>query len=186
MRYAPEPLTTPARALSKSFEDNLKHLLLQPPLKGKVVLGYDPGYAHGCKLAVVDSTGRVLDTAVIYPMKPQSRTEEASRIIKRLVSKYGVNVIAIGNGTASKESEIFIAGADQRAVSGRKDCQVRGSQRGWRVGLFGVEACGGGIPGFRRYAEKRRLDRKTNSGPSGGVVKIDPEVDRRSVSISMI
>lgn len=94
----------------KVFEDNLKHLLLQPPLKGKVVLGYDPGYAHGCKLAVVDSTGRVLDTAVIYPMKPQSRTEEASRIIKRLVSKYGVNVIAIGNGTASKESEIFIAG----------------------------------------------------------------------------
>lgn len=92
----------------KVFEDNLKHLLLQPPLKGKVVLGYDPGYAHGCKLAVVDSTGRVLDTAVIYPMKPQSRTEEASRIIKRLVSKYGVNVIAIGNGTASKESEIFI------------------------------------------------------------------------------
>ncbi len=94
----------------KVFEDNLKHLLLQPPLKGKTALGYDPGYAHGCKLAVVDKTGKVLDTAVIYPMKPQSRTEEAKRVIKRLVAKHNVGVIAIGNGTASKESEIFIAG----------------------------------------------------------------------------
>ena len=91
------------------FEDNLKHLLMQPPLKGKTALGYDPGYAHGCKLAVVDRTGKVLDTAVIYPMKPQSRTEEAKRIIKRFIRDYHVGVIAIGNGTASKESEIFIA-----------------------------------------------------------------------------
>ena len=94
----------------KVFEDNLKHLLMQPPLKGKTALGYDPGYAHGCKLAVVDKTGKVLDTAVIYPMKPQSRTEEAKRVIKRLIRDYKVGVIAIGNGTASKESEIFIAG----------------------------------------------------------------------------
>ena len=93
----------------KVFEDNLKHLLMQPPLKGKTALGYDPGYAHGCKLAVVDRTGKVLDTAVIYPMKPQSRTEEAKRIIKRFIRDYHVGVIAIGNGTASKESEIFIA-----------------------------------------------------------------------------
>ncbi|MCI8387628.1 MAG: RNA-binding transcriptional accessory protein [Clostridiales bacterium] len=93
----------------KVFEDNLKHLLMQPPLKGKTALGYDPGYAHGCKLAVVDKTGKVLDTAVIYPMKPQSRTEESKKVIKRLISKYDVGVIAIGNGTASKESEIFIA-----------------------------------------------------------------------------
>ena len=94
----------------KVFEDNLKHLLMQPPLKGKTALGYDPGYAHGCKLAVVDRTGKVLDTAVIYPMKPQSRTEESKRVIKRLIRDYKVGVIAIGNGTASKESEIFIAG----------------------------------------------------------------------------
>jgi len=97
-------------AAMKVFEVNLKHLLMQPPLTGKTVLGYDPGYAHGCKLAVVDSTGKVLDTAVIYPMKPQSRTEEAGRIIKRLIAKHNVGVIAIGNGTASKESEIFVAG----------------------------------------------------------------------------
>ena len=94
----------------KVFEVNLKHLLMQPPLKGKNALGYDPGYAHGCKLAVVDKTGKVLDTAVIYPMKPQSRTEEAKRIVKRLIRDWDVGVVAIGNGTASKESEIFIAG----------------------------------------------------------------------------
>ncbi len=94
----------------KVFEDNLKHLLMQPPLKGKTALGYDPGYRNGCKLAVVDKTGKVLDTAVIYPMKPQSRTEEAARIMKRLIRTHDVGVIAIGNGTASKESEIFVAG----------------------------------------------------------------------------
>ena len=93
----------------KVFEDNLKHLLMQPPLKGKTALGYDPGYAHGCKLAVVDRTGAVLDTAVIYPMKPQERINEAKRVIKNLIKNYKVGVIAIGNGTASKESEIFIA-----------------------------------------------------------------------------
>ncbi|MBQ8510358.1 MAG: RNA-binding transcriptional accessory protein [Clostridia bacterium] len=94
----------------KVFEDNLRHLLMQPPLKGKTTLGYDPGYVNGCKLAVVDRTGKVLDTAVIYPMKPQQRTEEAKRTLKRLISKHDVGVIAIGNGTASRESEIFIAG----------------------------------------------------------------------------
>ncbi len=94
----------------KVFEVNLKNLLMQAPLKEKTVLGYDPGYRNGCKLAVVDKTGKVLDTAVIYPMKPQSRTEESARIIKDLVKKHNVGVIAIGNGTASKESEIFVAG----------------------------------------------------------------------------
>ncbi len=93
----------------KVFEVNLKNLLMQSPLKGKTVLGYDPGYRNGCKLAVVDRTGKVLDTAVIYPMKPQERTEEAKRIVKRLIAAHNVSVIAIGNGTASKESEIFIA-----------------------------------------------------------------------------
>ncbi len=97
-------------AAIKVFEVNLKNLLMQPPLKGKTALGYDPGYRNGCKLAVVDKTGKVLDTAVIYPMKPQERIEESKRIVKRLISTHNVGVIAIGNGTASKESEIFIAG----------------------------------------------------------------------------
>ncbi len=93
----------------KVFADNLSHLLMQAPIKGKTVLGFDPGYVNGCKLAVVDKTGKVLDTAVIYPTKPRSRTEEAARIIKTLVKKHKVDVIAIGNGTASRESEIFVA-----------------------------------------------------------------------------
>ncbi len=92
----------------KVFSDNLGHLLMTPPLKGKVVLGFDPGYAHGCKLAVVDPTGKVLDTAVIYPTI-KSRVEDAARVVRRLIRLYSVDVIAIGNGTASRESEVFIA-----------------------------------------------------------------------------
>lgn len=94
----------------KLFSDNLGNLLMQAPLKGNVVMGYDPGYRTGCKLAVVDKTGKVLDTAVIYPTKPQERIEESKKTVIKLIRKYGVNIIAIGNGTASKESEIFIAG----------------------------------------------------------------------------
>lgn len=93
----------------KVFSDNLGHLLMQSPIKGKTVLGFDPGYVNGCKLAVVDKTGKVLDTAVIYPTKPRQRIEEATRIVKGLIKRHHVDVIAIGNGTASKESEIFIA-----------------------------------------------------------------------------
>ena len=94
----------------KVFADNLSHLLMQSPLKGKTVLGFDPGYAHGCKLAVVDKTGKVVDTAVIYPVKPREEIEKSKAIMKRMITKNRVDVIAIGNGTASKESEIFIAG----------------------------------------------------------------------------
>ncbi len=94
----------------KVFADNLSHLLMQSPLKGKTVLGFDPGYAHGCKLAVVDKTGKVVDTAVIYPVKPREEIEKSKSIMKRLITKHKVDVIAIGNGTASKESEIFVAG----------------------------------------------------------------------------
>ena len=92
-----------------NFEVNLKNLLMQAPLKGKTVLGYDPGYRTGCKLAVVDKTGKVLDTAVIYPTKPQEKIEESRKKVLALIKKYDINVVAIGNGTASKESEIFIA-----------------------------------------------------------------------------
>ena len=95
----------------KLFADNLKHLLMQSPLKGKTVLGFDPGYVNGCKTAVVDKTGKVIDTAVVYPTtKSQGRIEEAKRILKRMITAHKVDVVAIGNGTASKESEIFIAG----------------------------------------------------------------------------
>ena len=93
----------------KVFAANLKHLLLKPPVKGKVVLGLDPAYRTGCKVAVVDETGRVLDTAVVYPTPPQNKVEEAKEVLKKLIVQYQVDIISIGNGTASKESEIFVA-----------------------------------------------------------------------------
>lgn len=93
----------------KLFAENLKNLLMGAPLKGKTVMGYDPGYRTGCKLAVVDKTGAVIDTAVIYPTKPHERIEQSKKVVKGLITKYGVDVIAIGNGTASGESELFIA-----------------------------------------------------------------------------
>jgi len=94
----------------KVFAENLRNLLLQPPVKGRVVLGLDPAYRTGCKLAVVDDTGKVLATDVIYPTPPQNRVEDAERILLHLIEKYKVDIVSIGNGTASRESEIFTAG----------------------------------------------------------------------------
>ncbi len=98
-----------AEGAIKVFGENLRQLLLQHPIKGKVALGMDPGYRMGCKLAVVDSTGKVLDTAVVYPVPEFKRVEQAKQIVKELIRKHGVQIIAIGNGTASKETEIFAA-----------------------------------------------------------------------------
>lgn len=96
-------------AAIKVFSVNLRNLLMQPPVKGKVAMGLDPGYRTGCKVAVVDATGRVLDTGVIYPTHSQSRVQEAKALVSRMTQKYQVEVIAIGNGTASKETEMFTA-----------------------------------------------------------------------------
>lgn len=104
----------------KVFAENLRNLLLQPPVKGKVVLGMDPAYRTGVKLAVVSETGKVLYTGVIYPTPPQNRTEEAGKVVKALIEKYGVEVIAIGNGTASRETEIFTAGVIREMNRGVK------------------------------------------------------------------
>ena len=93
----------------KMFEVNLKPLLLVPPLKNKVILGFDPAYRTGCKIAVINECGKCLDTTVVYPTPPQSKIEESKEKLKALISKHKVDVIAIGNGTASKESEIFVA-----------------------------------------------------------------------------
>ncbi len=90
------------------FGKNLEQLLLQPPIKGKVVLGWDPAFRTGCKLAVVDETGKVLDTKVIFPTAPQNKVEEAKAELKRLIKKYHVSLISVGNGTASRESEQVI------------------------------------------------------------------------------
>ncbi|MCQ2471264.1 MAG: RNA-binding transcriptional accessory protein [Clostridia bacterium] len=93
----------------KVFSQNLKELLLQPPVKGKTALGLDPGYRTGCKVAVVNATGRVLDTGVAYITHSEAKQREAKELIKKLILRYGVEIIAIGNGTASKETEIFTA-----------------------------------------------------------------------------
>ena len=90
------------------FGKNLEQLLMQPPIAGKVVLGWDPAFRTGCKLAVVDSTGKVLDTTVIYPTAPQNKVEESKATLKKLIQKYGVSLISVGNGTASRESEMII------------------------------------------------------------------------------
>ncbi len=92
-----------------TFALNLRPLLMQPPVKSKVTLGFDPAYRTGCKLAVVDGTGKVLETAVIYPTKPHNQTEKSKAVLKKLCDKHKVECIAIGNGTASRESEIFIS-----------------------------------------------------------------------------
>lgn len=93
----------------KVFSKNLEQLLMQAPITGRVVLGWDPAFRTGCKLAIVDETGRVLDTTVIYPTAPQNKVKESKEILKKLISKYNVSLISVGNGTASRESESIIA-----------------------------------------------------------------------------
>ncbi len=98
-----------AESAMKVFATNLKQLLMQPPVKGKTVLGLDPGYRTGCKVAVVDDTGKVLDTAVIYPTHSERKIAESKQTLLRLINKHKVDIISIGNGTASKETEMFTA-----------------------------------------------------------------------------
>ena len=102
----------------KVFSVNLRNLLMQPPVKGHVTMGLDPGYRTGCKVAVVDATGRVLDTNVIYPTHSEAKVREAQETVKRLILKHGVTVIAIGNGTASRETEQFAAGVIRELNTG--------------------------------------------------------------------
>ena len=93
----------------KIFASNLEQLLMQPPIGGKTVLGWDPAFRTGCKLAVVDATGKILDTTVIYPTAPQNKVKEAKLVLAKLVKKYDIDIISVGNGTASRESEQIIA-----------------------------------------------------------------------------
>lgn len=90
------------------FGKNLQQLLMQPPINGKVVLGWDPAFRTGCKLAVVDETGKVMDTIVVFPTQPQNKVEETKKIVKGLIEKYKIDLISVGNGTASRESELVI------------------------------------------------------------------------------
>ena len=119
----------------KTFELNLKPLLMQPPVKNKITLGWDPGFRTGCKICVVDGTGKVLDKSVVFPTTGGSKVEEAKRILKALVEKHKVEIISCGNGTASKESEIFIAELikEIKAETGREVSYIIVSEAGASV-----------------------------------------------------
>lgn len=91
------------------FAKNLNHLLIESPLVGKTILGWDPAFRTGCKLAIIDETSKVLDTSLIYPTEPQNKVDESIKTVRELIDKYDINVIAIGNGTASRESEEIVA-----------------------------------------------------------------------------
>lgn len=154
------------------FSDNLRHLLMGAPLKGKVVLGYDPGYRTGCKLAVVDRTGRVLDTAVIYPTKPREDIAGATRTVTSLIRKYGVDVVAIGNGTASGESEQFIAGLLAGGEFGTKYIIV--SEAGASV-YSASEAGAEEFPDFDVTQRSAVSIARRLQDPLAELVKIDPK-----------
>lgn len=119
----------------KIFKENLKALLMQPPIKGKVVLGYDPGFRTGCKVAVLDSTGRFLENTTVYPTAPQNKVREAKEVLKTLIKKHNVEVISLGNGTASRESEEVISEviSELRKEDGREIAYVIVSEAGASV-----------------------------------------------------
>lgn len=156
----------------KVFAENLRNLLLQPPVKGRVVLGLDPAYRTGCKVAVVDDTGRVLITTVIYPTPPQSKVEEAERVILRLIDQFKVDIISIGNGTASKETEIFTA--DVLKKTSRKVYYMVVSEAGasvYSASKLGAEE----FPEFDVSLRSAVSIARRLQDPLAELVKIDPK-----------
>ena len=155
-----------------NFAINLKPLLMQPPVKGHVTMGLDPGYRNGCKVAVVSDTGKVLDTTVVYPTFGERQKEEAIEKLEALVKKHAIEHIAIGNGTASRETE-------QMTVELISRSELHDRQRGGRVGLFRKQARRGGVSAVRRQPALRGLDCKTIAGPARGVGQDRPQGHRR-------
>ena len=160
------------------FARNLKALLLAAPAGPKVTIGFDPGIRTGCKLAVVDATGKLLDTATIYPFQPRNDVRGATDTLLALIAKHRAELIAIGNGTASRESEKLVdrrAGAD----AGWTDpaAEDRG-QRGRGLGLFGLGTGGQRVPAARCVLARRGVDRPPPAGPAGRAGQDRPQVDR--------
>ena len=160
----------------KMFALNLKPLLMQPPVKGHVTMGLDPGYAHGCKVAVIDATGKVLGTRWSTPPTASGRRTEAITKLAQLVKKHGVEHIAIGNGTASRETEQMTVELIHR---GRRRSQLHDRERGGRVGLLRKQARRGGISAVRRQPPLRRVHRQKIAGPAGGAGEDRPQGHRR-------
>ena len=160
----------------KTFELNLKPLLMQPPVKDKITMGWDPAFRTGCKICVVDGTGKVLDKTVVYPTPPQNKTEEAKLALKNLIAKYGVEVISCGNGTASKESEIFIVELikEIKAETGREVAYVIVNEAGasvYSASVLGAEE----FPDYDVTARSAVSIARRLQDPLAELIKIDPK-----------
>ena len=160
----------------KTFELNLKPLLMQPPVKNKITLGWDPAYRTGCKICVVDGTGKVLDKTVVFPTPPQNKTEEAKVVLKKLVAKWGVEIISCGNGTASKESEIFIVELikEIQAETGREVAYVIVNEAG--ASVYSASALGAEeFPDYDVTARSAVSIARRLQDPLAELIKIDPK-----------
>ncbi len=160
----------------KMFEVNLKPLLMQPPVKDKITMGWDPAFRTGCKICVVDGTGKVLDKTVVYPTPPQNKTEEAKVLLKKLIEKYGVQVISCGNGTASKESEIFIVELikEIKKETGREVGYVIVNEAG--ASVYSASALGAEeFPDYDVTARSAVSIARRLQDPLAELIKIDPK-----------
>lgn len=160
----------------KTFELNLKPLLMQPPVKNKITMGWDPAFRTGCKICVVDGTGKVLDKTVVYPTPPQNKTEEAKVVLKKLIARYGVEVISCGNGTASKESEIFIVDLirEIKAETGREVAYVIVNEAG--ASVYSASALGAEeFPDYDVTARSAVSIARRLQDPLAELIKIDPK-----------
>ncbi len=160
----------------KMFELNLKPLLMQPPVKNKITMGWDPAYRTGCKICVVDGTGKVLDKTVVFPTPPQNKIAEAKAVLKKLIEKYGVEVISCGNGTASKESEIFIAELikEIKTESGREVGYVIVNEAG--ASVYSASALGAKeFPDYDVTARSAVSIARRLQDPLAELIKIDPK-----------
>lgn len=163
----------------KVFGSNLEQLLMQPPVHGKTVLGWDPAFRTGCKLAVCDPTGRILDTTVIYPTAPQNKVAEAKKVLKMLCDKYDIDIISVGNGTASRESEKIIA-------EFIKEYEAASGKRGKRLQYVIVNEAGASVYSASKLATEEYPDLDVGERSSASIarrlqdplselVKIDPK-----------
>lgn len=172
-----ELFETASEQAIKMFELNLKPLLMQPPIKDKITMGWDPGYRTGCKICVVDDTGKVLDKAVVFPTIPaMGRMDEAKKILKALIAKHGVEVISCGNGTASKESELFIAELikEIKAETGRSVGYVIVNEAGASVYSASVLASEE-FPDFDVTTRSAVSIARRLQDPLAELIKIDPK-----------
>ena len=160
----------------KMFELNLKPLLMQPPVKDKITMGWDPAFRTGCKICVVDGTGKVLDKTVVYPTPPQNKTQEAKVVLKKLIDKYKVEVISCGNGTASRESEQFIAELihEIKVETGREVGYVIVNEAG--ASVYSASALGAEeFPDYDVTARSAVSIARRLQDPLAELIKIDPK-----------